>query len=185
MASRSLQQPNAHTSATQRRRCGGPRGSGGPGRASRQRAELSSRHGPRAGGQAVPLGPTRLEVAAWPAGPGRASRQRAEQSSRRGPRAGGLAVPLGPARLEVAAWPAGPGRASRRRAERSSRRGRRAGGQDTRQPEIRRGEATQPTWWGEATQPIRRGHKRPQPFRTPRSTRDPGRPGDRRGGQVR
>ena len=48
--------------------------------------------------------------------------------------------------------------------------------QATRRPETRR---------GEATQPIRRGHKRPQPVRTPRSTRDPGRPGDRRGGQVR
>ena len=123
------------------------------------------------------------------AGPGRASRRRTKRTISnqapavwRPPRGlrGLAAVPVGggraradypavlsSARLEAAAGPAGPGRASRRRAERSSRRGRRAGGQAPRRPEIRR------------------CHKPRPKVRTPRSTPDSGRPGDRRGDRGR
>ena len=100
-------------------------GPAGPGRASRRRAERSSRRGRRAGGQA----PRRSEIrrAAGPEGARNTSGAhqvppdgRLPQPRRcEGRRRTGLRCP----------WvAAGPGRASRRRAERSSRRGRRAGG---------------------------------------------------------
>ena len=98
----------------------------GPGRASRRRAERSSRRGRRAGGQA----PRRSEI------------------RRPGPKAPGTPAehtkyrPIGgrrnPAGVKGAGGSGGHGRASRRRAERSSRRGRRAGGQAPRRSEIRR-----------------------------------------------
>ena len=115
----------------------------GPGRASRRRAERSSRRGRRAGGQAS----HRTEI--WQASR-RAEVWRGAPSEARwdgGCGAGGHGRPIGgvrglrgmylrcrraAARSEGGARPAGPGRASRRRAERSSRRGRRAGGQASR-----------------------------------------------------
>ena len=130
----------------------------GPGRASRRRAERSSRRGRFAGGPPptgthsdqtplvwrAPEGPEGLPRYQWAAArPRRASRRRAVRSSRRG-RLAGVSPPTGThsdqapqvwrALEDPWAWlrcpwaGAGPGRTTSRRAERSSRRGRIAGG---------------------------------------------------------
>ena len=139
-----------------------------PGRASRRRAERSSRRGRLAGGP-PPMGtqnspaettvrgplhplrggtPDQKGCNAYGSGAAPPITRTNAESARRGPGCGargrwrGLAgqrTNNEPDRLEAAAGPAGPGRTTSRRAERSSRRGRRAGGQATRRPEIWRG----------------------------------------------
>ena len=74
----------SHTSAIQRRRCGGRRRV--------RRAWPRCRWAVTGPGRATHRHPDRLEAAARPAGPGRASSRRAERSSRRGRRAGGQAT---------------------------------------------------------------------------------------------